>query len=106
MYDMTALVTRFFKIKLKNGLFLELEPPKLKTLKKIASLSRTQSTGNISEEDISNLSEAIALSLSKNKQNKTISIETVEDMFGVDEMYDFLTNYFKWVSEIQNSKNY
>lgn len=106
MYDMTALVTRFFKIKLKNGLILDLEPPKLKILKKISSLSKASLTGDITDEDITNLSEAIALSLSKNKQNKTISVETVEDMFDIDEMYDFLTNYFSWVSEIQSSKNY
>lgn len=106
MYDMTALVTRFFKIKLKNGLVLELEPPKLKILKKIASLSRSQSTGELTDVDITNLAEAIALSLSKNKQNRTITSDTVEDMFDIDEMYDFLANYFNWVGEIQNSKNY
>ena len=106
MYDMTTLVTRFFKIRLANGLVLELEPPKLKILKKIASLSKSQSSGELTEDDITSLAEAIALSLSKNKENKTITTELVEDMFDIDEMYDFLTNYFKWVSEIQNSKNY
>ena len=106
MYDMTKLVTRFFKIKLKNGLILELEPPKLKVLKKISSLSKTATAETLTEEDIVNLTEAIALSLSKNKQNKTITPETVENMFGIDEMYDFLIKYFDWVSEIQNSKNF
>ena len=105
MYDMTALVTRYFKIKLKNGLFLELEPPKLKVLKKISSLSKSISAKELTDKDITILAEAIALSLSKNKQNKTISIDTVENMFDIDEMYDFLSNYFKWVGEIQNQKN-
>lgn len=105
MYDMTNLVTRYFKIKLKSGQELELEPPKLKVLKKISKLSKSVSNDELSEDDITNLSEAIALSLSKNKQAVNISSDYVEDNFDIDEMYDFLTNYYNWVGEIQNSKN-
>ena len=39
MYDMTKLKTRYFDIKLKN-----IEPPKLKVLKKIAALSEVKNT--------------------------------------------------------------
>ena len=105
MYDMTSLVERYFKIKLKDGKELELEPPKLKVLKKISKLSKSISSDELTDEDITNLSEAISLSLSKNKQNIAISTDYVEDNFNIDEMYDFLTNYYTWVGEIQNSKN-
>lgn len=105
MYDMTSLVTRFYKLKFKDGLVLELEPPKLKTLKKIASLSKSLSSEELTEDDITNLAEAISLCLSKNKQNKEISVEVVEDSFDIDEMYGFLVDYFNWVNEIQSSKN-
>lgn len=105
MYDMTSLVERYFKIKLKDGKELELEPPKLKVLKKISKLSKSISSAELTDEDITNLSEAISLSLSKNKQNIVISTDYVEDNFNIDEMYDFLTKYYTWVGEIQNSKN-
>lgn len=42
MYDMTKLKTRYFDIKLKNGKILNIEPPKLKVLKKIAALSEVK----------------------------------------------------------------
>ena len=40
MFDMSSLVKRYFPITLEDGRKLEIEPPKLKTLKKIAHLSK------------------------------------------------------------------
>lgn len=105
MYDMNTLVKRYFSITLDDGRKLELEPPKLKVLKKISQLSKLNTSNELTVEDIESLSTAIALSLSKNKSNVTITSDEVEDMFDIDGMYDFLTKYFSWVSEIQNSKN-
>ena len=105
MYDMSVLVKRYFTITLDDGRTLELEPPKLKVLKKISQLSKLTNSNELTVEDIENLSTAIALSLSKNKSNVKITSDEVEDMFDIDGMYDFLTKYFGWVSEIQNSKN-
>ena len=105
MYDMSTLVKRYFSITLSDGRKLELEPPKLKVLKKISQLSKLNNEAELTENDIESLSTAIALSLSKNKSNVKITSEDVEETFDIDEMYDFLTKYFSWVSEIQNSKN-
>lgn len=105
MYDMSTLVKRYFTITLDDGRTLELEPPKLKVLKKISQLSKLTNSNELTVEDIESLSTAIALSLSKNKSNVKITSDEVEDMFDIDGMYDFLTKYFGWVSEIQNSKN-
>ncbi len=105
MYDMTKLKTRYFDIKLKNGKILNVEPPKLKVLRKIASLSEVKTTGELTENDIKNLTEAVSLSLSKNKQNHKITPENVEENYDIDEMVDFMENYFDWVNSIQNSKN-
>lgn len=105
MYDMSTLVKRYFTITLDDGRTLELEPPKLKVLKKISQLSKLTNGSELTAEDIESLSTAIALSLSKNKSNVKITSDEVEDMFDIDGMYDFLTKYFGWVSEIQNSKN-
>lgn len=105
MFDMSNLVKRYFPITLEDGRKLELEPPKLKVLKRISQLSKLTNGGELTAEDIESLSTAIALSLSKNKTNVLVTSEEVEEMFGIDDMYDFLTKYFNWVSEIQNSKN-
>ena len=105
MYDMSSLVKRYFSITLDDGRKLELEPPKLKVLKKISQLSKLTNGAELTVEDIESLSTAIALSLSKNKSNVKITSDEVEELFDIDDMYDFLTKYFGWVSEIQNSKN-
>ena len=105
MYDMNTLVKRYFTITLEDGRKLELEPPKLKVLKKISQLSKLGNDAELTAADIESLSTAISLSLSKNKSNVKITSDEVEDLFDIDEMYDFLTKYFNWVSEIQNQKN-
>lgn len=103
MYDMTKLKVRYFTMKLKNGKVLELEPPKIKVLKKIASLSEVGN--NLKEEDINKLAEAVALAINKNKQNYKISVDRVIEDFDIGDIIDFLNNYFNWVEKIQDSKN-
>lgn len=105
MYDMTKLKTRYFDIKLRTGKILNIEPPKLKVLKKIAALSEVKNTEELGEKDIENLTEAVALALSKNRQNFKITRDQVENEYDIDEIMDLLNNYFDWVNSIQNSKN-
>ena len=38
MYDMTKLQKRYFDVKFTNGKILNIEPPKLKVLKKIEKI--------------------------------------------------------------------
>ncbi|MEI3507846.1 MAG: hypothetical protein V8R01_01735 [Bacilli bacterium] len=103
MYDMTKLIPRYFKIKLKNNKVLEVEPPKLKILKKIMKLGSIKD--NMEEKDFDNMILATSLALSKNKQNYKVSTDWLNENHDIDELYDLLTNYFNWVNEIQNSKN-
>lgn len=105
MYDMTKYRTRYFDTKLKNGKILNLEPPKLKVLKRISSLSAIKNAEELTEKEISNLIEAVSIALSKNKQGYKVSSEQVEEQFDIDETVDFLNAYFDWVNEIQNQKN-
>lgn len=105
MYDMTKLHKRYFDVKFTNGKILNIEPPKLKALKKIAALSEVKDTENLGEKDIDNLIEAVSLALSKNKQNFKISVEQVENNYDIDEIIDLLDAYFNWVNSIQDSKN-
>lgn len=105
MYDMTKYKIRYFDIKLKNGRILNLEPPKMKILKKIASLSEIKNNDELSENDIANLTEAVAIALSKNKQDYKMNSEKVDEEYDIFEIVNFLNNYFDWVNSIQNSKN-
>lgn len=104
MYDMTKLKTRYFDIKLKNGRILNIEPPKMKVLKKISVLSEIKEE-DLTGSDITNLLEAVSLALSKNKQGVKISAEKVEEEYDIFELVEFLIAYFNWVNQIQESKN-
>ena len=104
MYDMTQLVPRYFKIKLKNNKIIEVEPPKIKILKKIMKLGSTTES-NVSDEDFDNIVLATSMALSKNKQNYNVSVGWLTENHNIDELYDMLNHYFVWVNEINNAKN-
>lgn len=105
MYDMTKLVPRHFKIKLKNNKIIEVEPPKLKVLKKILKLSSIKSNSDLTEQDFENITIATSMALSKNKQNYEVAAKWLEDNHNIDELQNLLLNYFSWVNEIEDSKN-
>lgn len=104
MYDMTQYIPRYFKTKLKNGKVLDVEPPKLKVLKKILTLSNIKDD-ELSEKDFGNIILATSMALSKNKQNYEVKTEWLEENHNIDELQDLLINYFNWVDEIRNQKN-
>lgn len=107
MYDMTKIKTRYFEVVLPNSKRLLVEPPKIKALKKILSLSKSVDKGEdgLTKEDILDLVEGLALALSKNKQGYKVTIEFIENELNITQTIGLLTEYFKWVNEIQESKN-
>lgn len=105
MYDMTKYQVRYFDVKLKKGKIINVEPPKMKVLKKISTLSNIQNNNELTERDIANLTEAVSLAISKNKQGYKVSAENIDEEYNIIEIMDFLNNYFSWVNEIHESKN-
>lgn len=103
MYDMTKLVTRYFKVKLKNQKIIDVEPPKLKIFREISKLAKV--VDEFGEDEVNSLSKAVSLALSKNKQNYRVTTSQVEEWLNYDELYDLLVKYFTWVNEVTNSKN-
>lgn len=103
MFDMTRYIPRYFNLKLKNGKVIDVEPPKIKVLKKILKLSGVKD--EMTEKDFENIILATSMALSKNKQNYKISTDWLEENHNIDELQDLLVSYFNWVDEIQNSKN-
>lgn len=105
MFDMTTLRIRYFQLKLRNGLRLDVEPPQIKSIKKIMKLSKVD-TENINEEDFNGLAEGLAIALSKNKQKKKITVDFIEENFNIEEVQELLTRYFDWVDKVKTEKNY
>jgi nitrate/nitrite-specific signal transduction histidine kinase len=111
MFDMNSINKRYWDVKLifdtdeKDGtgetseMFLSVECPKLKTLRKITELAKDK------EKLVENLCSAMSLALSKNKQCKQITADFIEEKFDIDDINALLTSYFEWVKGVKNSPN-
>lgn len=98
MFDISTVNKRYFEIRI-NGKLLEVEPPKVKTLKKIVSLSKVSG-----EEALSELAEAVRLILNKNKDRTTVLIDLVDEL-DLDQMNEIILKYFEWLDTSKNSPN-
>jgi hypothetical protein len=98
MFDINTVNKRYFSIKL-GELELEVEPPKLKALKKITSLSKSRK-----EDAIDDLADAIVMILSKNKNNYKVPDDVVNEL-DLDQMSEILEKYFEWLNKAKNSPN-
>lgn len=104
MFDMTKLKKRYFDLKLTNGQIIKVEPPRIKVLKKIMSLSKIDEE-NIGMEEFNDLVEAASLAFSKNKQNVKLSVAYFDENFDIDSLQDLLKAYFEWIDRVSDSKN-
>ena len=98
MFDISTICKRYFEVRINDQLF-EVEPPKVKTLKKIVSLSKLDENQALDE-----LSEAVRRILSKNKEKKPVSIELVDEL-DLDQLHEVIVKYFEWLDNSKNSPN-
>lgn len=108
MFDISTVNKRYFEVKLHetndNGeivssITVEVEPPKLKALKKITSLSKSKE-----ENAIEDLTESIKMILNKNKSKSIVSDKYIDELDS-DQMNELLTEYFSWLNKNKNSPN-
>ena len=107
MFDLSAIKKRYFDIKLTvtddagkaNEIKLEVEPPKLKTLKKLIAVSKSAN-----EDSMDELAGAIQQLLSKNKSGFVVPMDYIEEL-DLDQMEMILSAYIEWVSEIKSDPN-
>ena len=98
MFDISTVNKRYFQIKL-DDITLNVEPPKVKTLKKIASLSRAKG-----EEAMGELSEAVRTLLNKNTSGYVVPDEIIDEL-DYDQLNEIIERYFDWLSNEKNGKN-
>lgn len=98
MFDVNTVSRRYFQITI-GAITLEVEPPKIKALKKIINLSKSKD-----ETALTDLSEAIGMILNKNKTGYVIPVEILDEL-DLDQMSAILTAYFDWLNDEKNSPN-
>lgn len=98
MFDLSSVNKRYFEIKI-NNLTLEVEPPKVKVLKKIVALTKSKG-----EEIMDNYAKAVEMILNKNRSGYQVSEEVIDEL-DFDQLNHIVTAYFEWLGEQKNSKN-
>lgn len=108
MFDISSVNKRYFEIRLTetndsgeelSSIVVEAEPPKLKVLKKITSISKSKQ-----ENAIEDLTECIKMILNKNKTKSKVQDKYIDELDS-DQMKELLSKYFKWLNENKNSPN-
>ena len=95
MFDLNSVITRFFTLNINNTQ-LEVEPPRVKTLKKLIAVQKTN--------DYDAFIEIMSEILSKNRQKKKITVEMLDGV-DVDVLNEISVQYFTWLSEVKNNPN-
>lgn len=111
MFDISLVNKRYFEVKLHetdedgniiDSITVEAEPPKLKVLKKITSISKSAKSKE--ENAMDDLTEAIQMILNKNKQKSKVPEKYIDEL-DLDQMNELLTEYFSWLNKNKNSPN-
>lgn len=98
MFDISTVNKRYFNIKI-NDIVLDVEPPKLKALKKITALAKSKD-----EDAMEDLAEAVEMILNKNKSRYKVSEEIIDEL-DYDQMDEILTAYFDWLGKNKKAPN-
>lgn len=96
MLDVNKLKKRYFDIKI-GTLVLKVEPPKIKTLKKIIAL-----TSSKDEDAIDDIADALKSILSKNSKGYQVPDEVIDEL-DFEQMLFIIEEFFKWVYEVRST---
>jgi len=108
MFDVKKVNHRYFEVKLsitnENGeeeksIDVEVEPPKIKILKRIMGVAKIKD-----EDAIEELTECVRLLLNKNKRKITIQEEYIDEM-DFDEMQNLILEFFIWLGKTKELPN-
>ena len=76
----------------KNESFsLSVYPPKMKILRKFSKIN------NEDDDSIDDVISCIAEFISRNKENIHLSADDIDDIFDVDDINNFLSDFFEWI---------
>lgn len=103
MYDLTAVRRRYFKVKLKNGRVIDVEPPKLKLVNQLVHVAK--SANNNDAEALQESVNIFLRVLNKNKQGYHITVEQAQEWFDFDDMIDLLGEFFGWLNQEKRDPN-
>ncbi|MFT9055102.1 MAG: hypothetical protein ABF449_00565 [Ethanoligenens sp.] len=110
MYDVSSVNRRYFDLRLictdkndeEHELKLQVEPPKIKLLRRLTAIAKPSGEGNFAAMD--ELQDVVRDMLSKNKAGYKVPDEYV-DSLDFDQLVGIITAYFEWLGAQKKAKN-
>lgn len=113
MIDFCAMKRRYLPVKLRNGMIINVEEPKVKVMDMIMSIQKAAFNQNedtkkekLSKEKLDeinsiykNISMAASMCLSKNKEKKKYGVEWVKENMTMDEMFVLVSGIVEWANK-------
>lgn len=96
MFQISGVTTRYFEFEAPDSRkVLHIEPPKLKTLNRLAKLRK-----DASPEEMTGI---IAAIISKNRENRKVDGNTVMEWMTSDQLAAFIKAFLGWLNETKES---
>lgn len=98
MFQISSVKPRFFEFQAPDNLkVLHIEPPKLKTLNRLTTVSKV---ANVTPEE---LAQSVAAIISKNREGRKVTADLVMAWMDVDQISAFLGEFLGWLNDTKKS---
>lgn len=92
MFKLSSVASRYFKMEAPdNHRVLHIEPPKLKTLKRLNAWGKNR--GSVDE-----AAQIVAAIISKNREGRNVSADMVMTWMNSDQLSAFLGEFLSWLN--------
>lgn len=96
MFQISSVKTRYFEFEAPDNLqVIHIEPPKLKTLKRLSGLAKNAS--------VAELSDVIARIISKNKEGRKVNADLVALWMDPDQLSAFISEFLGWLNKAKTN---
>lgn len=104
-FDFNKVKRTFFNVSLKDGRKLQVQMPKKKTFEKLTALQNMDEDNAEVEDAIDTFGALCAEILSHNLNNEIIEPSYMNDNYDMEEMSEFLKEYFVFVGGVAKNPN-
>lgn len=105
MLDFSKIEKKYLDVKLRDGSTLYLGVPKKKLVSRFTKLKSNLEKTDAPEMLYDEITETVAEILSSNRENKTFTVQTVDEMFDLEDMSLLVTEYAKFAESITKNPN-
>lgn len=99
MLDLAQFQRQSFDVTLPDGTAVQLEPPKIKTLRQLEDMMKS---GGASVDMVADM---LLLILNKNRAKKKFTKKQIDEQFETDIAAVLIGRYFDWVRGVKNDPN-